>query len=87
MSYRVVVERDAQCALRKLDATVARRIEAAIEALADHPYPPHARALTGRPGVLRTRVGDYRILYEVANEALIVYVIRVAHRRESYRNL
>lgn len=85
MTYQVVVSRPAQRTLRKLDATVARRVEAAIEGLAREPYPRGVTPLRGYPGVFRLRVGDYRVLYEVADSELIVYVLQVAHRRESYR--
>jgi mRNA interferase RelE/StbE len=39
----------------------------------------------GRPGVMRIRAGDYRILYEVRDQQLVVLVIDVGHRREIYR--
>jgi mRNA interferase RelE/StbE len=49
------------------------------------PRPPGAKALTGMTSVLRIRVGDYRILYEVQDDRLMVLVIDVGHRREIYR--
>ena len=39
----------------------------------------------GLRGLRRQLVGDYRILYELLDEELVILVVRVAHRRESYR--
>jgi mRNA interferase RelE/StbE len=57
------------------------RIQGAITLLAEEPRPPAARALRGRPG-LRVRVGDYRIVYTVADDVLLIVVVTVGHRRD-----
>jgi mRNA interferase RelE/StbE len=71
-------------ALRKLDPDVAPRIRGAIALLAHNPRPPAARPLRGRPG-LRVRVGDYRIIYTVDDDVLLIVVVLLGHRREVYR--
>lgn len=81
--YRIELRPAAVRALRKLDPPVARRVQGAIALLADDPRPPAARALQGRPG-LRVRVGDYRIIYTVADDVLLVVVVTVGHRRDVY---
>ncbi len=81
--YRIELRPAAVRALRKLDPPVRRRLQGAIAALAQNPRPPAARALKGRPG-LRVRVGDYRIIYTVADDVLLVVVIALGHRREVY---
>ncbi len=81
--YRIELRPAAVCALRKLDPQVRLRIQGAIALLAKDPRPPAARALQGRPG-LRVRIGDYRILYTVADDVLLVVVITLGHRREIY---
>jgi mRNA interferase RelE/StbE len=73
--------------LRKLDGMVRRRVVTAIDRLAITPRPAGVKALTDHPGLLRLRVGDYRVVYTVRNEQLVVLVIAVAHRREVYRDL
>lgn len=83
--YRVVIEREALRALSKLDKPIRRRVQMAIDRLADDARPPGARALAGRPGCLRLRVGDYRVVYEVQDDQLLVLVIDLGHRREIYR--
>jgi mRNA interferase RelE/StbE len=55
-----------------------------IEALAHTPRPPGAIRLTGGDAY-RIRVGDYRIIYAVADELLVVLIVKVGHRREVYR--
>lgn len=81
--YRIELRPAAVRALRKLDPQVRRRIQGAIALLADDPRPPAARALRGRPG-LRVRVGDYRIIYTVADDVLLVVVVTLGHRRDVY---
>ena len=69
--------------LGKLDPQVRRRIQGAIALLAQDPRPPGARSLHGRPG-LRVGVGDYRIIYTVQDDVLLVVVVRLGHRRDVY---
>ncbi len=57
-----------------------------IDALADNPRPSGAVRLKGTD-FFRVRIGDYRVVYEVHDSVLRVLVVRVAHRREVYRNL
>lgn len=67
--------------MAKADRT---RIVAAIDRLAETPH--LGAALKGDPrGLRRLRVGDYRVVYEVRDEELVVLVVRVAHRRDAYR--
>jgi mRNA interferase RelE/StbE len=81
--YRIELRPAAARALRKLDPPVRRRIQGAIALLAKDPRPPGARALRGRPA-LRVRVGDYRIIYSVQDDVLLVVVITIGHRRDVY---
>ena len=82
-AYRIELRPAALRALRKLDPPTRRRLQGAIALLARDPRPPAARAMRGRPG-LRVRVGDYRIIYTVADEVLLVVVITLGHRRDVY---
>jgi len=59
-------------------------IAAGIDRLAETPHLGVALK-GGLRGLRRLRVGDYRILYEVRDDKLIVLVIRVAHRRDADR--
>lgn len=81
--YRIELRPAAVRALRKLDPPIRERIRGAIGMLAENPRPPAARALRGRPGY-RVRIGDYRIIYTVADDVLLIVVVTVGHRREVY---
>lgn len=81
--YRIELRPAAVRALRKLDPPIRRRIQGAIALLAQNPRPPAARASKGRPA-LRVRVGDYRVIYTVQDDVLLVVVIMLGHRRDVY---
>jgi mRNA interferase RelE/StbE len=85
-TYTIVWTTQALRELRKLDASITKRVLAAVTRLAENPRPHGARALAGEPpGMLRLRVGDYRVVYQIDDGQIIVTVVRVAHRREVYR--
>ncbi|MXY67383.1 MAG: type II toxin-antitoxin system RelE/ParE family toxin [Acidobacteriia bacterium] len=85
MKYSIRIKESAAKELRNVAKPHRARIVAAIDRLADAPH--LGATLKGDlRGLRRLRVGDYRILYELQNDELIVLVIRVAHRRESYRS-
>jgi mRNA interferase RelE/StbE len=72
--------------LGKLDRRIAERIRTAAEALRDDPRPAGARMLTGMHGVWRIRVAkDYRIVYTIGDDRLLILVVDAGHRREIYR--
>ncbi len=85
MSYRIDVAPAAARQLRKLDGTARRRIQAAIELLSEEPRPAGAKKLTGGDGEWRVRTGDYRIIYEVRDDVLVILVLTLGHRREIYQ--
>jgi mRNA interferase RelE/StbE len=81
--YRIEVRPAAVRALRKVDPRMRERIQGAIALLATDPRPPASRQLKGRPG-RRVRVGDYRIIYTIQDNVLLIVVVAVGHRREVY---
>lgn len=85
MSYAVQVAPAAVRQLRKLPPEARRRVQAAIELLAQTPRPPGAKKLSGSSGDWRVRTGDYRIIYEIQDARLIVLVVALGHRRDIYR--
>ncbi len=85
-AYEIILSANATDWLEEcLDAKLKRRIAAAIDGLAIVPRPPGSAKLAGEDSVWRIRVGDFRILYEVYDDRLIVLVIRIAKRSEAYR--
>jgi mRNA interferase RelE/StbE len=73
--------------VRRLDGQIRRRVLAAVTALATVQRPAGIRALTGHSGLLRIKVGDYRVVYTVQDDKLVVLVVTPGHRRDVYRNL
>lgn len=85
MTYQVTLTPTAARQLRKFDPPVRRRIQAVLELLAAEPWPPGATQLVGGAGEWRVRTGDYRIVYEVVDDRLVVLVVRIGHRRDIYQ--
>ena len=83
--YQVIVERSAEKDLKRLSSEIRARAATAILALAKNPRPAGSRKLVGTESDWRIRVGDYRIVYEIADEIRIVRINRVRHRRDVYR--
>jgi mRNA interferase RelE/StbE len=73
--------------LRRLDVPIRRRVLDAVERLSHEPRPAGSVTLTGSPGWRRIRIGTYRVVYEVREEALVVLVLRVGSRGAVYRRL
>jgi mRNA interferase RelE/StbE len=84
--HRVLLRPAAQRFLRKLrDESLTARLVAAMRELAGQPRPPGCEKLAGPEDFYRIRVGDYRIVYQVRDEVLLVLVVKIGHRREVYR--
>ena len=83
--YRVFLERAAERDIGRLSTGVHDRVIAAIQRLARNPGPAGCRKLAGTDNDWRIRVGDYRVIYEIADVIRVVRVSRVRHRREVYR--
>jgi mRNA interferase RelE/StbE len=86
MAYAIRMTRPAQRQLRKLDRPVQRRISASIDGLADNPRPPGVIQLKGDhdPPLFRIRVGDYRIIYTIEDDKLVILIVRISHRSTAY---
>ena len=82
--YRVIIRKSVSKDMRGIPKKDVRRIVAAIKTLADDPRPPGTKKLSGQERY-RFRQGNYRILYEVEDDRLIVCVVRVGDRRDVYR--
>lgn len=82
--YRVIVRQSVSKDMRGIPKKDARRIVTAIKSLADSPRPPGTKKLSGQERY-RLRQGNYRILYEIEDDRLIVCVVRVGDRRDVYR--
>jgi len=86
VAYRLEFTPGANRQFRKLPKNLQARLTPHLDALTQNPRPSGIEKLKGEEGY-RLRVGDYRVLYEVRDKALLVLVVRVGHRREVYRKL
>jgi mRNA interferase RelE/StbE len=82
--YTVQVDKAAAKLLKKLDRGTQARLVAAIATLARDPRPAGVVALAGHPGLLGIRVGDFRVVYTVDDDVLLVLVVHLGHRRNVY---
>ncbi|MBA2687452.1 MAG: type II toxin-antitoxin system RelE/ParE family toxin [Gemmatimonadaceae bacterium] len=83
--YEVTFANSAARALKKIDPEFQRRIFRRIDALALDPRPHDVKQLSAPERLFRVRVNDYRIIYQIKDEILIVLVVSIGHRREVYR--
>lgn len=83
-SYSIEIKRSAAKELAGLPRQDRARVVTRIQALAREPRPVGSEKLSGQERY-RIRQGDYRILYEIRDDALIVMVVKIAHRRDVYR--
>lgn len=84
--WQVVVHRSAKRTLRRLPKDVVSRISRAIDRLAQDPRPQGSAKLTGFD-LYRIRVGDWRIIYAIEDDKLIVLVLEIGPRGQIYRDL
>ena len=86
MRYRIEIEKEVRKFLDSLrDAKLARRFSSAIDGLSEEPRPPGCLKMQGTRELYRIRVGDYRIIYEIRDAALVVLVVRIGNRGDVYR--
>ena len=85
MRYEIIIRPTAEKSLDKIPRPSRRRIADALDKLREDPRPAGVVKLSGEDNLWRIRVGDYRVVYEIHDDRLIVLVLRVAHRKDVYR--
>jgi len=83
--FEILLERGAEKDLRRLPNPIHDRIVRTLRTLSKNPRPSGCRKLTGGENDWRIRVGDYRVIYEIADANRIVRINRIRHRKEVYR--
>ena len=88
MAYQVFIDRAAEKEIDRLPKDTRKLVLVEIKELGEDPRKPGAEPLEGKlKAYWKTRVGDYRIAYEIRDDQVIVYVVRVLDRKEIYRIL
>lgn len=85
--YAIVFEKSADKALRKLPEHTQRQIAAAAKGLRIDPRPRGCKKLKGLADLWRIRVGDYRLIYAIRDEELLVLIVRLSQRKDVYRGM
>jgi len=85
MAHEIHYSHAAARQLRKLSQPVQDRIRRTALILAETPRPPKSIKMAGTGNQWRVRTGDYRIVYEIHDDELLVLVIKIGHRRSVYR--
>ncbi|MGZ8944570.1 MAG: type II toxin-antitoxin system RelE family toxin [Methylococcaceae bacterium] len=83
--YRIEIKQSAKKELAQLPKTIAEKIAMQIKALADNPRPNGCKKLVGTEHSYRIRINDYRVLYSIFDQELVIQVIKLGHRRDIYR--
>ncbi len=83
--YDLIIKPAAEKNLDKVPFPFRRRILDCMKELRNDPRPAGVVKLAGDDNLWRIRVGNYRVVYEIHDDRLIILVLRVAHRKDVYR--
>ena len=86
-TWQVLIQRQAEKAIRRLDKPIRRCIREAINQLVVNPRPAGCKKLAGYHNLYCLRVGDWRVSYAIEEDKLIVLVVEIAPRGRAYRHL
>jgi mRNA interferase RelE/StbE len=84
MPYSVTLRASAAKELRKLPVSVRKQVSEVVDSLAVNPRPQGVKKMVG-VDAWRIRIGDYRVVYSIADQLLVVEIIKIGNRREVYR--
>jgi len=82
-NYRIEIKKSAVKEIEKLPKSILKRIVNKIQALSTEPRPIGCKKLTADEKY-RLRVGDYRVLYRIEDNRVLVYIVKVGHRKKIY---
>lgn len=83
--YQVRIKENAMKQILKLPNDVVGRIDTKIQLLSENPRPHGCKKLKGFHDLYRIRVSDYRIIYSIADDVLVIEVLQVNNRKDAYR--
>ncbi len=87
MTFRIEYSNQAKKFLRKCEKALAARIVNSIESLQERPITHDTKKIEGSENLLRVRVGDYRVLYEIDYPAKLVGIVKIDKRPHAYQGL
>jgi mRNA interferase RelE/StbE len=86
VSYRVEILKGALKQLKKLSPELQERIQVKIDDLATEPRPSGVKKLKGKENAYRIRVCEYRIIYDIFDNVLLINVVKIGHRSKVYKD-
>ena len=84
-SFEIRWKASAKKELKKIDKVEIPKIINEIEKLSLEPYPTNHKKILGTEHIFRIKIGNYRVVYFIENQKLVIEIIRVRHRKEAYR--
>jgi mRNA interferase RelE/StbE len=85
--YKIELAREAEKFIRSQNKPLQTKLVIVLRKLAENPRPPKATKLKGLDELYRVRVGNYRIVYTIEDQKLLVLIVRIAHRKDVYKRL
>lgn len=82
-NYKIEIKKSAAKEISKLPKVSVKRIIDRIQALSDDPRPQGCKKLSGDEKY-RIRIGIYRVLYSIIDEELVIFIVKVGHRKDIY---
>jgi len=83
--YKIEWKKSAQKEIKKIAKPDILKILEKVESLAIEPFPPNYKKYLGTEHTYRIRMGNYRVIYSISDEILMITIIRVGHRKEVYK--
>jgi mRNA interferase RelE/StbE len=85
MTYQIEFANQAAKQFKTLPFQIQAQLKAKIDALSTNPRPYGVTKLAGEDDLYRIRSGDYRIIYTIQDQQLLVLIVKIGHRRDIYR--
>jgi len=87
VTFRIEFTRSAAKYLKTIPKTAQKRIAKKLESLAEGLPDPAKTKMKGDNPFHRVRVGDYRIIYEIQTEILLITILKIGHRKDVYQRI
>jgi mRNA interferase RelE/StbE len=85
MTYSIEIKQSAQKELANLPRNIADKVIKQVRALADDPRPNGCKKFVGTDYTYRIRINDYRVVYSIFDQQLVIQVIKIGHRKAIYK--
>lgn len=86
MNYKIEFTKKSEKELKKLPRNIQVKILRKINLLSEDPFPRYSKSLQGYSACFRIRESNYRIVYEVNQNKLVIFVIKIGHRKDVYKS-